>query len=402
MRERMRAVLEFVQLVAQGFRTDRCAQVAASLAFTTLLSLVPLLTVALVTISSLPVFTKLAGALRAFLLANLLPERAGDMIARYALQFSQKASQLSLIGSLVLLVTAMMLMLTIDRSFNEIWRVRRPRPLARRVLVYGLALTLGPVVLGAALATSTYFLSASLGLVQEARWVRATLFRVLSLGSVMLLLSALYYAVPNRGVAFRDALAGGIVASLGLVLIQRLFSVYVAMFPTYALIYGTFATLPIFLVWLYLSWCVVLVGALVSALLPEFRAGIHAAARYPGRSFYACLRILQLLAEARGQARSLQQLSEAAELSLAETESLLEEMAAAHWTVHAGRHGWWLGRGVEDLKLSDVFARFAFSPLALPAAANARDARLREWLLRAYENASAELSLPLSELFQIG
>jgi membrane protein len=222
------------------------------------------------------------------------------------------------------------------------------------------------------------------------------------LGSVVALLCALYYAVPNRRVAFRDALAGGIAASLGLVLTQRLFGLYVAMFPSYALIYGAFATLPIFLVWLYLSWCVVLIGALVTALLPEFRAGTHAAPRYPGRSFYACLRMLQALAGARGQVCSLQQLSEAGALSLAEAESLLEEMSIARWTVRVGVEVWRLGRRTEDLKLSDVFARFAFSPLALPAAANVQDARLRERLLRAYGQASTELGVPLSELFQIG
>ncbi|MBK7136381.1 MAG: YihY family inner membrane protein [Rhodocyclales bacterium] len=262
---------DFLSRCFVRFREERCAQAAASLAFATLLALVPLLTVALVLISQFDLFSGLGMALRNFLLANLLPEKAGNVITAYALQFTQKTGRLTALGTGMLVLTALLLMFLIDRVFGHIWRVRQPRPVFRRILVYLGGLLLGPVVLGACVAAATYLMTASLGLVNEPKWVTNLLLKILPALLLAALCALIYYAMPNRPVASRDAVAGGVVAALGFALLQRGFTVYLSAFPNYKLIYGAFATLPIFLVWLYLSWLVVLAGALTAAVLGEMR-----------------------------------------------------------------------------------------------------------------------------------
>ncbi|MBI4989096.1 MAG: YihY family inner membrane protein [Rhodocyclales bacterium] len=263
---------DFLTRCVSRFREERCAQAAASLAFTTLLALVPLLTVALVLISQFDFFSGLGTALRGFLLANLLPEKAGRVITTYALQFTQKTGRLTALGTGMLVLTALLLMLSIDRVFGQIWRVRAPRPLLKRIFLYLCGLILGPVVLGACVAAATYLMTASLGLVNEPKWMTNLFLKILPALLLAALCGLIYYAMPNRPVAPRHAVVGGMVAALGFSLIQRGFGYYVSAFPNYTLIYGAFATVPIFLVWLYLSWLVVLGGALTTAVLGEMRS----------------------------------------------------------------------------------------------------------------------------------
>lgn len=260
---------EFLVRCVARFREERCAQAAASLAFTTLLALVPLLTVALVLISHFDLFAGLGTALRNFLLANLLPEKAGKVIANYALQFSQKTGRLTALGTGMLVLTALLLLFSIDRVFGQIWRVKTPRPLLKRVFIYLGVLVIGPVVLGASVAAATYLMTASLGLVNEPKWMTNLALKALPALLLATLCGLLYYAMPNRPVAARHAVAGGAVAALGFTVVQRGFGFYVSVFPSYTLIYGAFATVPILLVWLYLSWLVMLAGALTTAVLGD-------------------------------------------------------------------------------------------------------------------------------------
>jgi membrane protein len=267
----LRLAANVILMVAQRSRAERYSQVAGSLAFTTLLSIVPLLTVALAVVSRLPVSSMLRAALERFLLDNLLPQKAGVVIAEYVLRFSEKATHLTLAGALLLVVAAFALMLTIDHAFNGIWRVVRPRPLWSRVLAHALVLALGPMLLGAALAATTYAVSTSLGWVDEPLWLRRFLFGLLPALTLIGLFSLLFATVPNKAVRGLDAFAGGLLTALGLIAMQRLFSLFVVSFPAYNLIYGAFAAVPIFLLWLYLSWLVVLLGATLTAVLPEAR-----------------------------------------------------------------------------------------------------------------------------------
>ncbi|MBP9219109.1 MAG: YihY family inner membrane protein [Sterolibacterium sp.] len=259
--------------IVRRFREERCMQVAASLSFSTLMGLVPLVAMGVVLLAYLPFSADVALAIKKFLLANLLPDKAGKIIARYIEQFAHKTERLTLVGGGILAVTALMQMLTIERTFNVIWRVKAERPLLRRLWMHLLAMFLGPVLFGGGLAGIGYLAGISLGLFNESQWLNALFFRGAPLVIMTVLFALLYYTVPNREVNRWHALLGGVLATAGFTLMQRLFSAYVTSFPTYTVIYGAFSVIPIFLVWLHMSWSVVLAGALMVAELPEVLKG---------------------------------------------------------------------------------------------------------------------------------
>lgn len=399
MRSAFNTSREFLRLLIDRFVAVRCEQVAASLSVTTLLALVPLITVSLVLFSNFPVFNALGSVLRGFLLDNLLPQKAGDVIAKYSLQFSQNAGQLTVLGSAILVVTVVITLLTIDRAFNSIFHVARPPRTVRRLLIYWSVITLGPLLLGASIAATSYIASASLGLINDPDWVRSAMFRALPFIFVTVLLTFLYFAVPNRTIRLRDALAGGVTAAALFALLQKLFGLYIARFPTYTLIYGAFATLPIFLVWLYLSWNVVLVGALITAVLPEFAWGSRVAPPFPGRNTFGALLILRELGQAQrnGRGRSGWLLAMTSRQTEADCEQLLERLREEAWITRNEDEEWMLSRRLEDIALGDVFARFSFSPRCIPA--DALDDVLTQRLLALHAQAAERLSLSLADLF---
>lgn len=266
------APLRLVARVGKRFRAERLAQTAAALSFATMLGLVPMIVVVASLIDHLPFASwgvAIGRALEKFLLANLLPEKAGAVVARLVGQFTGRAERITLIGSLALVATALMQMLTIEHAFNTIWKVKAARSLPRRLAMHLLALILGPLLFGVSLAATTYLASASLGLVSEPQWVTTAVLGALSFGFVAGLFGLLYGGVPNRPISAWHAGTGGLLAATGFLGLQRLFGLYVVNFPTYTMVYGPFAALPIFLVWLYASWTVILLGALVTAELPR-------------------------------------------------------------------------------------------------------------------------------------
>ena len=253
--------------VFRRFVDERCAQAAAALSFSTLLSLVPMIAIAVLVIVRLPFAEGLSKALEQFLLANLLPDRAGAIIVKHVGEFTRQTQHLPLVGGLALAGTALVQMLTVEHTFNAIWAVRESRPLLRRIAMHMLALLLGPLLFGGSLVVTTFIASASFGLVQEPYWAKADLLRAVTFAFMAAMFALVYWALPNRRVVPWHAACGGLLAALGFALMQRLFGLYVAKLPTYTVIYGAFAAIPIFLLWLYLSWAVILVGALVVAEL---------------------------------------------------------------------------------------------------------------------------------------
>jgi len=257
--------------VARRFHTERCAQTAAALAFVSLLGLVPMVVIGAALIETLPFGIKLSLALEKFLLSTLLPEKAGEVIAKYLGQFAHRAERATWMVLGVLGLTALMQMLTIEHAFNAIWKVKKPRPLLRRIAIHGVALLAGPLIFGAALAGVTYVAGVSFGYFDESRWLRITFSQVLPVTFLALLLGLMYWAVPNKAVSRWHAGVAGVVAALVFVGMQRLFALYIVKLPTYAAIYGAFAALPVFLLWLHLSWSVILIGALLVAEWPAAR-----------------------------------------------------------------------------------------------------------------------------------
>src|SRR5882762_3243646 len=260
----------FLAHVFRRFNQDRCLQIASSLTFTTLLALVPLVTITLGLMAAFPVFSGLGEHIHAFLLANMLPEKAGRVVTGYIEQFSGRAGQLTALGTAVLAIAAFMMMFTIEHAFNSIWRVSRPRSVAQRILIYWATLTLGPVLIGASLSMTSYIVGASLGLSRQIPLAGSAILGFVPFVLTCPAFTLLYYFVPNRPVRPRHALIGGLVAGLAFEIMKRSFALYIAKFPTYTLVYGAFAVIPIFLLWIYLSWVVIIIGAQIAALAPDF------------------------------------------------------------------------------------------------------------------------------------
>lgn len=254
--------------VYRRFVDERCAQTAAALSFSTLLSLVPMIAMAVVIIARLPFADGLSKSLEHFLLTNLLPDRAGIIIVKYISQFARKTESVTLIGGLALAATALIQMLTIERAFNAIWRVHENRPLLKRVAMHLLALLLGPLLFGGSLVITTFIASTSFGLVESPAWVEADILKMVTFASMAALFALLYWGVPNHRVLPWHATCGGLLAALGFASMQKLFGLYITKLPTYAVVYGAFAAIPVFLLWLYLSWSMILIGALLVAELP--------------------------------------------------------------------------------------------------------------------------------------
>lgn len=271
MRRTAHRLLEFFLALAKRLREDRGFETAGSLAFTSLLALVPLVAVALALSMSYPAFERAVDSLAQYASEHLLPT-GGAMVTKQIGLFADKAGELTTVGLVFLVVTVVMLMLTVDESLNRIFRVQRRRPLVRRLVVYLAVLTFGPALIGASLYMTSFMVAGSFGLLDLgdlAETVLGLLPFIFTCAAFMLL----YMLVPYRRVELRHAATGGIVAGIMFELAKRAFALYIAKFPTYTLIYGAFAAFPLFLLWLYVSWVVVLFGATLTAVLPAWRAG---------------------------------------------------------------------------------------------------------------------------------
>ncbi len=266
---RVLAPFRLVASAARRFHKERCAQTAAALSFATLLALVPMIAVVFALISQIPFAIGLAEALENFFLANLLPEKSGSVIARYMGQFVHRVDRVTFIGVFILTITALMQMFTIEHAVESIWGVKLRRPLWRRIVFHLLAMLLGPLLLGGSLVLITYVVSSSLGLINEPAWVAVLVGKGLSFFLMVSIFGLLYWGVPNKAVLPWHAVFGGIVAAFAFAGLQKLFAFYVSKISTYAVLYGGFAAIPVFLVWIYASWSVILIGALLVAELPR-------------------------------------------------------------------------------------------------------------------------------------
>lgn len=359
-------VYQLALQIMQRFREVRVMQTAGALTYTTLLSLVPMLTVVLAVMRQFEPFMKLGEGLRGFLLANLLPERAGKVVATYVLQFSEKASSLTVVGAIFLLLTAVMLLATIDRTINSIWAVRQPRPWYVRFPVYWLALTLGPVLFAAGVAATGEVVSASMGLVSSAGWLRSVLDRLATALLLSALFAYMFHVIPNRRLVLWQGIVGGLVAGFGVMLVQRLFGYYISRLPNFTLVYGTFSVLPIFLIWVYLSWFIILLGATLAAVLPDFRARHARLPDTPGGNLLAALYLLKALsqAQAAGQTADLAALARAARRNPQAVEQLLGQMRREGWVTPTEDGGWVLSVVAAQITLGALHDRLVLGARA--------------------------------------
>jgi membrane protein len=324
------------------FREDRLGQTAGSLTFTTLIAIVPMLTVMLAVFTAFPMFSQFQVALQKYFLQSLVPDGIAKPVLGALTQFASKANRLGTLGLLVLVASALSLLLTIDRTLNGIWRVRKPRSIAQRVLVYWAAATLGPLVLGVSLSLTSYALSASKGLVGALPGGVGLLLDMVQFGLFAAAITGLFHYVPNTHVRWRHALAGGVFVAVGFEVAKRGLAWYLGSVTSYATIYGAFASAPIFLLWLYLGWVIVLLGAVVAAYAPSLQMRVVRQPNTPGHRFALALAVLRQLAQARDggeRGLDLNQIASALRIDPLQIEPVLDALMARDWVARLDEPG---------------------------------------------------------------
>lgn len=263
-------LIAYSRFVARRFVEDRCLMVAGSLTYTSLLALVPLFTVTIVLTSHVAMIRNLIFEVKAFALKNLVPDVGGKLVTVYMEQFAQNAAKLTVIGLLIILGIAVALMFTIDTAFNDIWRAKRRRSWWKRLAAYLAVLAVGPLLIGASLTLTSYMLHWTRKLDSVLPFLDDGLLKLAPFAMTTLALAIAYRVMPARYVPLRHALVGGLFSGLLFEFVKHLFVVYVMRVPTYSVVYGAFASVPIFLLWLFCCWMVVLLGAEIAATLSYF------------------------------------------------------------------------------------------------------------------------------------
>lgn len=255
-------------LIMLWFRVnhDRLTTSSAELAYTTILALVPLITVIFSLLSAFPMFDEISQSLKRLIYSNLVPT-ASDTIQNYLEQFIANTKKMTFVGIIGLMVTSLLLINSINNALNRIWRTKRKRSFMYNLTMYWTILTLGPILAGSSVAISSYIFSL--------KWLSNAASGDLLLSTLPFIISVvgfwlLYSIIPTESIPFKEAAIGALVAAILFEIGKRAFALYVTSFPTYQLIYGVVSSIPIMLVWIYCSWCIVLFGAEFAATLTDF------------------------------------------------------------------------------------------------------------------------------------
>lgn len=359
-RERWKA---FFGYLWHRFWADNCFQYAGALSYTTVFALVPLTVSVFGILSAFPVFEEWSQRLRSYVFTNFVPA-TGDTIEGYITSFAANASSLTGVGIIFLIVSALLMMYSIEDAFNRIFRVTRPRRPVSRFVMYWTVLSLGPMLVVAGLAMSTYFFALPMfaELDRELRFADRLL--VLLPGLVTWLALTLSYAVvPNTEVRWRHAAMGALVATILFELGKRGFAFYLTSFPSYQRIYGAFAVVPIFLFWVYLSWNIVLLGASLAAVLSSFRYHPEERKLPTGHEFAAVLRLLEALSEAHGEGRgmTLEAMHDrVGGLSDEQLLRILSDLAGLRVVERTSLGLWRVTRDLEQVMLTDIYEAGAY------------------------------------------
>jgi len=328
----------------------------------------------------------------------LMPETAGVVITRYMQQFAESAARLTTVGIGFLAITAMSMMLTIDRAFNVIWRVGRSRPLVKRLVVYWAVLTLAPLLIGASLSLTSWLVGLSMGYAKHIPLFGVGVLKMLPVLFTTLAFALLFRLVPNRYVPRSHALIGAFVAAVLFETMNRVFGYYVSHFPTYKLVYGAFASVPIFLMWIYMSWLIILFGAEIAASLSHWRTPSAQHFSSTVRMLDA-LRIMQAMVNGfqQGKVCTFPKLSKSLHIGYDELEKILEKLARANMVRKAEGQGWMLMRDANQIRASELLHLFVLdSNVSLTGQS---DDPLRKWFDSCANQLEKNTDLSLQELF---
>ncbi|PJK14575.1 hypothetical protein CO613_04980 [Lysobacteraceae bacterium NML07-0707] len=393
-------LLSFARFVWQRFVDDRLFEAAGSLAYISLFALVPLVTVIFSTLSAFKVFTegRWAEKLSDYIFMNFVPSSA-RALEEYLLQFSENANALTVLGTVVLVISLLITLTSVEAIFNRIWRVPTTRPQLSRFLVYWTVLTLGAVFAVASMALSAQFFALAIFDSEPGQWLENWLLRATPVLIELGVFTAIYRVVPHRTVKWSHALAGALLGVSGFELVKWGLGVFLGNFNTYERIYGSVALLPVLLMWTYFSWVAVLLGASFASSLSAFRYQPQSLRLPEGYEIYGMLRLLGRLHEARQQGLGLHS-DELRQREPMLTDTLVQEMlcqlAEANIVVRAESGGWLLARDLDNVRMAELYSagrlRIPIHEVDLPSQQDA--------LGRAVMVQLDELRLPLRELLQ--
>jgi membrane protein len=390
---------ELLGFATRRAREVRLPQVAASLTFSSVLAIVPLLAVVLAIVTAFPIFSEMRSALEKDLpVGGILPDPYAKVIVRTLAEFAAKAAGVGALGLVILLASALSVILTIDRILNDIWQVHRRRPLLQRVLVYWAVLSVGPLLLGASLSLTSYLVGASAARVEALSGGMHHLLPIASPALAALAYSIVYVLVPHRPVRWRHAVAGGIVTAITGELMSRAFAAYIVHGGVYS-IYGAFAAVPVFLMWIYLSWLTFLFGAALAATLPQLRATRFGDVHRPGERFVCAAAMLRILLQLRlsgavGAARTTE-LAERVRVDHEEANAILGELQRLGYVRRlegpVGAGEWILVCDPHTKGLAEAYHAFALDPGNSLLAVG--DGGLARWLAPGLQGAWLQVGL---------
>ena len=356
LRDRARAGT-FFRFLAKRSLDDNLFQAAGALSFTTVFALVPLSLVVFGVLSAFPVFGEWSDRLSDYIFSNFVPGAARSVEA-YLKQFSANAGQLTTAGVIALLVSLLITLSGVEAAFNRIWRVKAARPKFSRFLVYWTVLTLGALMAAASLAVSAKFFAMSVFETTAGHVLESTMLRLAPMAIELLAFAAIYRVVPHRTIKWRHAMAGALLATFLFETVKWGIGMYLGNFGSYSKIYGTLAFVPVFLLWIYLSWTAVLLGASLASSMSAFRYQ-PAAMRLPhGYEIYGLLRLLARFNEARARGNGLHS-DEIQQLEPMLTDTLVQQMLAQLCGINVVRRAeageWLLSRDLDELTLAELY-----------------------------------------------
>jgi membrane protein len=351
-------VFYFTRFFFRQFYRQRGLQIASSLAYATLLALVPLITVMFGFLGGHPVFDTVGDTIQTYIFNNFVPS-FGETVLSYLQSFSQKASQLTITGMVMIFIIALMLMATIDNAFNSIWHIRNQRNPVSRFLVYWAILTMGPILLGVGMFSSSYLLSLPLiSGVDTGFGVKERLLSWVPFITTSMAFTILYILIPNCFVLRRHALVGGITGAVLFELAKYGFGIYVKAMPGFQTIYGALAVIPIFLVWIYTSWVVLILGAHITFCLSAFRlAPEKLGVKDHNWSFEEVYQLIYLLwlAQKEGKALSSYDLLRAGlTIPQHQINEIMSCLQSANWVQNTGSGNWILSRDMDEVTVLDL------------------------------------------------
>ncbi len=372
--------------MARRFLDDRLFESAAALAYTTVFALVPLAMVVFGVLKVFPVFDEWSKALSTYVFANFVPSAAREVEAKLT-EFSQNSSTLTAAGVIALVVSLLITLNSVETTFNRIWRVASSRPLLPRFITYWTVVTLGAIAAASSLAVSAQIFALPVFATDQGRVLQGFAIGVAPVLIAFAAITAVYRVVPHRTVKMRHAMAGALLATVLVESIKWALGLYLSRFESYQKIYGAIAAAPILLLWIYLLWIAILLGASLASTLSAFRYQ-PAAMRLPlGYEIYGLLRLLGRFDQARDEGRGLHS-DQMLEMEPMLTDSLLQQILAQLVQIKLLRRDeegeWLLARDLDDMTLAELYEacqlRIPVAEAHLPCQGDALGVAAREAL----------------------